>query len=218
MAVKYRKLLIGIGAISGILGCLVDVVSSTVLGSQIEGYDHLRSPLSQLGISTSPVAKEIAFWWEIVGILMIFFGISIYVAFKDKKKNARIASLLIILYGIGEGLGSGLFPADKAGTIHSGTGIFHILIGGMGVVGLAFFPLIMRNLMPGLKKVSMIIFIFGFIGVTLFLLSPLMNEILNFIAEYKGLWQRLFITSYYFYLVVVAIKLIHFDLNVSAGR
>jgi hypothetical protein len=217
MAAKYRKLLIGIGAISGILSCLVDVVSSTVLGSQIEGYDHLRSPLSQLGISSSPVASEIALWWEIVGILMILFGISIYVAFRDKGKNALIASMLLILYGIGEGLGSGLFPADKAGTIHSDTGIFHILIGGMGVVGLAHFPLIMRNLMPGLKKVSMIIFIFGFIGVSLFLLSPLIDEPLNFIAEYKGLWQRLFITNYYFYLVVVASKLIYFAINEASG-
>lgn len=203
------KSLIRMGAISGMLGCLVDVISSTILGSRISGYNHLRSPLSQLGIQSSPVAHEIAFWWEIVGVLMIVFGLSIYLAFRDNKKQVVIASVLVILYGLGEGLGSGLLPADIAGAHHSWTGIIHILIGGIGVVGLAFFPLIMRDLLSGIRKFSMIIFMLGFIGVILFLFSHFIDEPHSFITEYKGLWQRLFITNYYIYIMVVAIKLFY---------
>ncbi len=207
MRIRNRKIWIRIGAISGILGCLVDVISSTILGSRISGYSHLRSPLSQLGTQSSPVAHEIALWWEIVGVFMIVFGLSIYQAFRDKKKQAVIASVLVILYGLGEGLGSGLLPADKAGAHHSWTGIIHIFIGGIGVLGLAFFPLIMRDLLSGIRKFSMVIFMLGFIGVILFLFSHFIYEPRCFITEYKGLWQRYFITMYYIYIIVVSVKL-----------
>jgi hypothetical protein len=140
MKTLNSKLLIRMGAISGMLGCLVDVISSTILGRRLSGYDHLRSPLNQLGIQSSPVVHEIALWWEIVGVLMIVFGLSIFQAFSAKKRQALIASLLVMLYGLDEGIGSGLLPADKAGAHHSWTGIIHILIGGIGVLGLAFFP------------------------------------------------------------------------------
>lgn len=195
------------GALCGILGCMVDATASTMLGSRVQGYNHLRSPLSQLGIQASPVAHEIAFWWMIVGILMILFGLSIYLAFRERKGMAMVAAFLVILYGMGEGLGSGLFPADKAGTAHSGIGIFHIFIGGIGVLGLAFFPLVMRNLLTGIRKFSVIIFMLGLMGVLLFLSNRFINNPQNIIAVYNGLIQRFFITVYYIYIMVVAIKL-----------
>ena len=206
-----EKLLIRTGAISGILACIVDVISSIVLGSRITGYNHLRSPLSQLGIQSSPVAKEIAFWWDMVGVFMIIFGIGLYIAYRNKKKPALTAAILLMLYGLGEGLGSGFFPADKAGSLHSGTGIFHIIVGSIGVSGLAIFPLIMPYLISGIRKFSMIIFIVGISGVVLFMSSWIIDNPNNFINIYRGFFQRLFITNYYIYIIVVAIKI--FSIN-----
>lgn len=40
--------------------------------------------------------------------------------------------------------------------LYSGTGIFHILIGGIGVPGLSFIPLVARDLLSGIKKFSLI--------------------------------------------------------------
>jgi hypothetical protein len=200
-------MLIQVGALCGILACMVDATASTVLGNRIPDYDHLRSPLSQLGIRSSPVAHEIAFWWVMMGILIILFGLSIYLAFPEKKGKAMVAAILVILYGMGEGLGSSLFPADQAGMALSATGIFHILIGGIGVLGLAFFPLVMQDLLSGIRKFSLIIFILGLLGVLLFLSSRFFKDPHNIIAEYRGLSQRYFITIYYIYILVIAFRL-----------
>lgn len=204
---KKSRILIRVGAICGILACIVDATASTVLGNRIPDYNHLRSPLSQLGIRSSPVAHEIAFWWVMMGILIMLFGLSIYLAFPGKKGKAMMAAILVILYGMGEGLGSSLFPADQAGMAHSATGIFHILIGGIGVLGLAFFPLVMQKLLSGIRKFSLIIFILGLLGVLFFLSSRFIKDPYNIIVEYRGLTQRYFITIYYIYILVIAFRL-----------
>jgi len=57
------------------------------------------------------------------------FCIGIRFAYEDKKETMIIISWLLILYGFGEGLVSGIFPADKAGASHTWIGIVHNLIG-----------------------------------------------------------------------------------------
>jgi hypothetical protein len=206
MKTKVKKSLIIITALSGIAGCLVDMGGTFILGNRIEGYHQLKDTLSQMGILSSPVAKEVSICWVAMGILLMLFAVGIRIAYEDRKKIAGIATLLVILYGFGEGMISGLFPADKAGEVHTWTGIVHNAISGVGVLAIMIFPLVIRRIIPELRIVSLIVFFIGATGVILFGIGRLISSHDHFLAVYKGSWQRLYVMVYYLFIIIIAVK------------
>ena len=204
---RHKRALIIITALAGITGCLADLGGTIILGNRIDGYQQLKHTISQMGILSSPVAHEIALCWIGMGILLIIFAVGFRYVYENSKKLAGIASVLVILYGIGEGLVSGVFPADKAGEVHTWTGLVHDGIGGIGVMAIMVFPLVMRKVIPDLMKVSIIFFLIGAAGVMLFFISRIVVAPDNFLAVYKGSWQRLYVLDYYGYIMIIAVRM-----------
>lgn len=189
-----------------------DLISLFVLGTTYPGYSHLKDTVSKLGSSKSPASVQISILWVIVGVLLIIFGIGFYKFFLKRGRYAKLASGLIILYGIGEGIGSGAFKADRITNVLTTSGIIHEVFGGIGVISILLFPLIMqkvitKNEKPVFYQMSQIVFISGIILILLFLLRYLPDQT-NFFAMYKGLWQRLFILNTYIYLLSIAFQMI----------
>jgi hypothetical protein len=201
-----------ISAVACIVACSGGFAAIFILGVHYPGYSQMKSTISALGASVSPVSNEISACWIIVGLLIVFFGTGFYKAFSWKGKYARIAAWLIILYGLGDEIGSGAFKADHVTNGLTASLIFHNSIGGIGVVAILLLPLIMQKVitkdeLPGFFTLSKIIFITGIVTVFLFLFRYSVNEN-NFFAIYKGLWQRLFLLNTYFYLIAIAIIMI----------
>jgi hypothetical protein len=215
---RNKKILIKWTSFAGIAGCLVDLISMFILGREIKGYSPLSNTMSMMGTSNSPVDHQIALWWILMGILFIIFGLGIRYAFSDKKKLAIIASWLIILYGVGEGLGSALFPEDIPGTSHTFTGLLHNFMGGLGTTSITIFTLVMAKLIPEYKKFSYVVFIVGMTGIIFFGIGQFWHNPTNFFVMNKGLWQRIFVMDYYLYVIVIAIKLITNTDNVSIEK
>jgi hypothetical protein len=205
---RYKKYFIVVAALAGIAGCVIDFGGILVLGNRIEGYQQLKGTMSQMGIQSSPIAHEIAMCWVAMGALMMVFAAGIRIAWADMRKQAGLAALLLILYGFGEGMVSGLFPADKAGEPFTWVGIVHNAISGVGVTAILIFPLVMRRLAPGLKILSMIVFYIGAAGVVLFFIGRIISQPGHFLSVYKGSWQRLYVLNYYLYLTVIAVFMI----------
>jgi Protein of unknown function (DUF998) len=204
-----KKVIIKIAAFAGILGCLIDTGATFIYGARIEGYNQFRIPMSQLGIASSPVAEQIAISWILMGSLLIIFGLGLRFAFEGNKRSAIIICCLLILYGFGEGLISGIFPADRAGVVHHTLiGYVHNLIGGVGVIAIMLFPLFMIKLLPDIKWITMPVLIIGTIGVIMFAIGRLYAAPSNLLAIYKGSWQRIYVFVYYFYIIVIAILMI----------
>jgi hypothetical protein len=205
---NHKKALIIIAALAGILGCLIDLWATYFLGNRIDGYSQFRGTMSQMGISSSPVAKEVAICWIAMGILIIIFGLGIRIAYEDRKETMIIISWLLILYGFGEGLVSGIFPADKAGQAHTWTGIVHNMIGGVGVTAIMLFPLYMLKVLPDFKWISIIVFSIGITGIILFGIGRLVAATDNVLSVYKGSWQRLYVINYYIYIIIIALNML----------
>jgi hypothetical membrane protein len=218
MKPKHKKSIILITSLAGIAGCLIDLGGTFILGNRIEGYHQLKGTMSQMGILSSPVATQIALCWIAMGILVILFGVGIRVAYEERKKMAGIASLLVILYGFGEGMISGIFPADKAGEAHTWTGIVHNSISGVGVLAIMIFPLVIRRMIPSLRRVSIVVFFIGTIGVILFGIGRLVSNPDHFLAVYKGSWQRLYVMDYYVYIIIIAVKMISGSMKTYRGQ
>jgi len=200
--------IIKIASIACIIACVGDFAGMFFLGNFYPGYSQLRNTMSALGASISPVSDEISIWWIIAGFLFIFFGIGFKRAFIEKGRNAKIASWLIILYGIGEEIGSGVFKADHIGLALTKTNIIHNIFGGMGVLAMLLLPIFMKKItsrtqMPAFHRMSTVIFTIGIMMVLLFS-SRFLNDKTNVLSLYKGLWQRLSMLNNYVYLTTIA--------------
>ena len=199
-------------AIASIIACIGEFVTIFAFGTCYPGYSQLKDTMSALGATVSPVSAEISTWWIIMGILFTFFGLGFKSAFSDKGKWATLAAWLIILYGLGEGIGSGVFKADHTETGLTTSAIIHDIVGGIGVFAILLFPLVMlkvipKNEMPAFHRFSQILFVTGILTVLLFLFRYSSDEN-NFLSVYKGLWQRLFMLNTYIYMVSVAVLVI----------
>jgi hypothetical protein len=209
---KKSSQYINVSAIACIVVCTGEFVTLFVFGAYYPGYNHLKDTMSILGTSVSPVSDEISLWWVIMGLLLIFFGTGFKKAFSEKGLYAKGASWLIMLYGFGEGIGSGAFKANHFANELTNSGIIHDILGGIGVIAILLLPLIMqkvitKNEMPVFFRMSKIVFINGIVTMLLFLCRYLSNEN-NFVTIYKGLWQRLFMLNNYAYLTTIAILMI----------
>jgi hypothetical protein len=148
-SVKY----ISVSAAACITASIGEFIALFVFGAYFPGYNHLKDTMSKLGASVSPVADEVSLWWIIMGLLFIFFGTGFRKAFSEKGLYARAASWLIILYGFGEGIGSGAFKANRIPDGLTFSLIIHDILGGIGVAAILLLPLVMqkvitRNEMP----------------------------------------------------------------------
>jgi hypothetical protein len=207
-----KRTFIIISSIACFTGCIGDFYATFVLGDFYPGYSHLLDTMSKLGTTASPVSEIISLWWIILGFLTILFAVGFSRAFDYNKKYVKIATWLLIFYGLGEGLGSALFKAELVKNTLNIPAILHEVMGGIGIFAILFFPLAMIKIIPrpsapGFYLLSILVIAVGVILIALFLL-PLYYKTLDILAQNKGLWQRLFVLDYYLYLMVIAIKMI----------
>ncbi|MBW1654618.1 DUF998 domain-containing protein [Flavobacterium quisquiliarum] len=202
-----------IAALLCIIVCIADFIVLFVLGNYYPGYSHLRNTMSSLGASASPVSAILSTWWIGIGIAFVFFGFQFRKAFDSNAKNVKIASGLIVLYGLGEGIGSGIFKADRIRGKMTNSFIMHDIAGGIGLIAALLLPLFMHKVIlkkenPLFYRLSWIVFITGIITMLLFTIHFSSGET-NVIIHYKGLWQRLFLLNLYVYFIVISIIMYH---------
>jgi hypothetical membrane protein len=207
-----RRILVFAGAAACFTGCIGDFLSLFLLGPEYPGYSQVYDTMSSLGSSKSPVSDIISVWWIILGILMILFALGFRSAFTPGGKYVKVVFWLIILYGLGEGLGSGLFKADRVSGSYATSFIVHDILGGAGVIALLILPLFATRIEPtfssqGFKRFSHFTLVLGSLFLILFSFRFVGNEN-DILVRYKGLWQRLFVLVYYIYLTTVTFKMI----------
>jgi hypothetical protein len=189
-----------------------DFLVTIVLGFFYPDYNHLKLVMSELGAPGSPVAVWIGLWWVVFGFLFIAFAIGFAMAFASGKRPVLIVALLIGLFGLGAGIGAGLFPMDPAGGETTRAGELHDACAGTGFFALAFVPLVSlavfpRKRAPGMRWLSIAVFVLGLVALVLFVVSEDLPSAQG-ILSYTGLWQRLFLLIHYAYLGVIAVLMI----------
>jgi hypothetical protein len=214
-----RKIIILTGSIACLTACLGDFISLLVLGPRFPGYSQLHHTMSHLGSSASPVSDIISNWWIMLGILMVIFAVGFRIAYTPADKYLKVAFWLIVLYGLGEGLGSGLFKADRLSGSPTTSFIIHDILGGVGVLAVLLLPIIVPKIKPHFsdykfKRFSF--YTFSLVLVFLVLFSfRFIRDGRNCIAAYKGLWQRLFVLISYIYMSAIAFKMIRKTLTLQ---
>lgn len=193
-------------------GCIGDFWFTFLLADYNPGYSHLFQTMSMLGTANSPVAEIISAWWIILGFLIILFALGFAQAFVYHRWEVKISTWLLILYGLGEGLGSGLFKADHANQSMTLSGNLHEVMGAIGTLAILILPLLMMRIIPRIPHpvfhtLSWIVFFTGLVLLNLFVFR-FSSYNLEGPFLYKGLWQRLFVLDYYIYLIIIAVIMI----------
>jgi hypothetical protein len=204
---KQKRNFVIIAGIAGFIGCIGDFFAIFYLGLQFPRYSQLRNTMSSLGASMSPVSNTMSICWIAMGILIILFALGFRQAYAEEGRKANMITLLLILYGLGEGIGSGLFKADRINDSLTTSGIIHNVVGGIGVGALLVLPIVMQRIFTKSKQPYFYLYSKLTLGIgILFLLLfsfRLSNSKDNVLVVYQGLWQRLFILNYYIYLSVI---------------
>jgi hypothetical protein len=205
-------LMIRISAVIGVLACLGDLCMIYLLGTRYPGYKPLLQAMSDMGHEGSPVARIVSTEWIIMGLMFIIFGYGFYRAFLHCNKMARTAGWLLALYGIGEGLGSGLIPGTPGKPFQTPWSIIHSGLGGVGVLAAILLPFAIINLFNARRSSNLYWYswfttVTGVLFFILFSISNYYHPEGNWIS-YMGLWQRLFRLIYYLFFIYLAVRML----------
>jgi len=214
--IKSRSF-VTIGAIACFVACIGDFLVVFLFGPQYPGYSQLVNTMSSLGASASPVSGIVSMCWIMLGLVFVIFAFGFRQAFETGNKYVNLAFWLLLIYGVGELVGSGVFKADHIGNTISKSAIIHGILGSIGVAALCLLPLVMikiipRSSNPGFYIYSRIVFITGIV-LLVFFNFRFTESRNNIIDKYEGLWQRLFVLDYYIYLMIIASKMLRINLN-----
>ena len=209
---SFRRIISYSSALLCIAACIADIVLIYVFGNQIPGFNQLKGTLSSLGVSTSPVAGAVTIWSVALGLIFVFFAFGFRETFHTYGKQTNKASWLIVLYGLGEGVASGIFRADRIDGHLTNLAYLHDILGGIGVVAILLLPFVMRQIFsafsfPIFFRYSGIVSAVGLLSTLLFSFR-LEYFAGSFLYNYSGLWQRIFLINYYAYFTVIAIMTI----------
>jgi len=182
------------------LACAGDFFVTLILAPAYPDYSHLRMVMSELGTSSSPYGIWMNRWWLFQGILFILSAGLLFKSCRTHGKRSLLIVLCMALFGLGAGLGSGLFPLDPPGSSVSLSGQLHDTLAAIGFVALAGIPfagaLRFRNENHTTRQViSWSAFIGGLGLLVMFIVTEAQPEAMT------GLWQRSFLFLEYAYLI-----------------
>jgi hypothetical protein len=154
---KKKRIIVWIGVISYCLFFTLEIATDIWFGTQFPGYNWKAESLSYLGQSGSPMEQWVLVWGVLFTILFTLFAYAFYQSFQSKKW-VLIGTLLLLIYGLGEGLGSGCFPINPPDTLMTMDGKLHDTFSAIGDAGLVLFPFVLMSLFP--KKENKKFFIY----------------------------------------------------------
>jgi len=200
-----------ISAAAGLVAFVGDYVIPFVLGHWVPGYSHLRHVQSELGTVESSVRRWINAWWILFGGFCVWFGVGYAAAFGGHGAPASAATSLIVLFGLGAGVGGGLFPQEPGGTETTAGGKLHGIFAGTGEIAIIVVPLL--NLWVFSPVTSPLLWwasLAGFVPTAttfgMFLGGKRARP--DGVLSYVGFWQRAYFLFLYLYLGLIAVEMI----------
>jgi hypothetical protein len=203
-----RNKIIAVSPFILVVALVGDFVVTFALGLFYAGYSHIHMVMSELGSSQSPVALWMSLYWVFYGLALIVFGYSFIQVYRQAPAGA-ITAFLLILIGNGNGLCSA-FPMDSAGAEATLFGKIHDIGSGIGFLLMFALPFLLLRFFTGKENQGTRIFLVDVqvfvvaISVFLLALAPVGESGLSI---YVGLWQRLYLASYYLVFILLARKM-----------
>ena len=145
-----------------LVGCLAWLLTlqffvlETVAVSRFPGYSRVDQVISDLGTEASPGAALMNASFIAQAVLIVLGAVLLLPALIGL--GGRLATVLLSAAGVGTLL-VGLFPSDTGGTLHTVGAILYLLVGGLGLIALAY------GIRPRSEPVGTAVALLGLVGV-----------------------------------------------------
>jgi len=208
---RGRKKIIWVGLIAFWIYFILEITTDILFGLNFPGYNWKTQSLSYLGQSGSPIESWVSLWGIIFSVLLVIFVLAFYRSFQSKRW-VKFAAFALLIYALGEGIGSGCFPIDPPGTILTLNGRLHNVFGGIGDTGIVLLPFFLMLMFPRNENRKLRIYLWTVVGAgmsmaILFLIAKFYHPD-NFILAYKGVWQRIYTFNYDLMLLVISLQML----------
>jgi hypothetical protein len=204
---QHSPALVLMATVCCIVACVGDFALTGIIGYFYKDYNFLTQSESYLGTSDSPVAIYMNAWGVVFSLLFIMYAFALRQTIFKVGLWQHIAVWLIVIYGVGEGAGSGLFPYNHVGNALTLSGILHSVFSAIGDIAMVILPFVLLKVFPKriFPKMHYYTLFVGITATTLIIIFLLARQ---HIVPLKGLWQRLFLLDYYLMLMVIAIDML----------
>jgi hypothetical protein len=208
---KKSDTIVWIGFISIWFFFVIEITTDIWFGSKFPGYNWRTQSLSYLGQDGSPIKNWVSIWGIGVTLFISIFVLSFFQTFKSNRW-AKTAAIALLIYGLGEGIGSGCFPINPPGTDVTLNARLHNIFSGIGDTGIVLLPFIFMFMFPRSENRKLHVYLWTVAGFGMlmasFFLSAKYFHLDNFISDNKGVWQRIYILDYYAMLLVISVKML----------
>ena len=210
---KNNTLWIWLGALSCWAASIGQFATDYWFCKHYPDYDWVTQSLSYQGRAGGPVVHEVAVWGVLFSVLFVPFSIGFYRAFGKRGKWVKLAASMILLYGLGEGAGSGLIPVENSSTGMAPATLLHDIFSIIGDAGLFLLPLVMVKIFlkleyPRFYTYAWLTFILGLSFAMMFTLTKFFQTDSG-LFHYRGIWQRLYILIFHLFLMTVSLKMLN---------
>lgn len=201
---QYSK----IAAITCFIATIGDFAITFLIGFLYKSYNFLTDSESNLGNDKSPVAIYMNTWTVLFGLLLITCAWCLFRTDFAKTKLHKLAIWLLIIYSMGEGIGSGLFPYNHVDGQLTTLGWLHSIFSGIGITAMVILSFVLiklfsKKIFPGL---NIAFWFFATTGAVFMLFCVLSRG--NFLSD-VGLWQRIYVLNYYGMLITLTMHVYH---------
>jgi len=109
----------------GVAAPIVFTLAVIILGAIKPGYSHIYHTMSELGETGAVTAQPAAIVFIVTGLMIMVFGYGVQV--RLRRDDRRVwTGVLIILYGLLDFVGSGVFPVEAGGTANTFISTIHV--------------------------------------------------------------------------------------------
>ena len=137
-----------IAVVTSVVAAVTDFSVTTILGILYKDYNSLTDSQSDLGTYQSPVAKYMNTWELILGLVLLACAWCLYKTGFFKSRLQKLALILLAIYAVGEGIGSGLFPFNHINGALTSTGWVHSIFSGFGITSMVILSFLLVKLFP----------------------------------------------------------------------
>lgn len=122
----------------GVIAPVFFAIGVAVLGFMKPGYSHVYNTMSELGEIGSVTGVAASLLFIVSGLMIAGFGYELHMSLAGGDRRVW-SGVLVILYGLLDFVGSGVFPVDAGGasiTLVATVHVYATLIGELAAVGM----------------------------------------------------------------------------------
>lgn len=190
---------------------IADLLIPFFVAIPYQGYCHRTTVMSVLGCKNSPLRWFYNLWMVFSGSVISLLGYHVFKEYQEVQYGLAISLfILLLLYGLGDEVLSGIFPVNENKEDVNLSSKIHGVGSVIGFIALLFAPLVLAMIHFKLGDsllgiISFLCFILSLVFFAFFIMGD-KSKFKNTVFALEGLWQRAICLVCYIPIIITILK------------